>query len=100
MSLVLAVLLWFLADAPAAHQTIPITTKSDEARREYLAGRSLVENLRNTEAIPRFQEAIRLDPDFALAHLALSNVSPTATEFQAERAAAVKAMGAATEGEQ
>ena len=80
--------------------SIPITTKSDEARKEYLAGRTLVENLRNTDAIPHFQRAIALDPGFAIAHLALSNVSPTATEFQSERALAVKYIGNASEAEQ
>ena len=86
--------------ASGTSQKIPITTKSEEARREYLAGRTLVENLRNTDSINHFRKAVALDPTFALAHLALSNAAPTATEFQSERALAVKYLDKSSEGEQ
>jgi len=78
---------------------VPITTNSEQAKREYLTGRTLTENLRATEAIDHFKKAVQLDPAFATAHLALSNVAPTATEFQAERALAVKTMANVSEAE-
>src|SRR3954471_12114545 len=100
MSLLFAALLLLAGPPPATSQKIPITTTSEEARRQYLAGRTLVENLRNTDSIEHFRKAVALDPQFALGHLALSNSAPTATEFQSERALAVKYSDKASEGEQ
>jgi len=60
---------------------IAITTASEEARKEFLAGRDLTEKLRLTDSIQHFDKAIALDPNFALAHLNRANVSPTAKEF-------------------
>src|SRR4051812_37491346 len=100
MSLLVAALLLLAGPSAATSQKIPITTTSEEARREYLAGRTLVENLRNTDAIEHFRKAIALDPAFALAHLALSNSAPTTTEFQSERALAVKYLDKSSDGEQ
>src|SRR5688572_27455648 len=48
---------------------IAITTSSEEARKEFLAGRDLTEKLRLTDSIQHFDKAIALDPNFALAHL-------------------------------
>ena len=60
---------------------IAVTTSSEEARKEYLAGRDLQEKLRITDSIAHFDKAISLDPNFALAELNRANVSPTAKEF-------------------
>jgi tetratricopeptide (TPR) repeat protein len=60
---------------------IAITTSSEEARKEFLAGRDLAEKLRITDSIQHFDKAISLDPNFALAHLNRANVSPTGKEF-------------------
>jgi tetratricopeptide (TPR) repeat protein len=60
---------------------IAITTSSEEARKEFLAGRDLSEKLRLTDSIQHFDKAISLDPNFALAELNRANVSPTAKEF-------------------
>src|SRR5262249_17977872 len=57
---------------------IPVTTTSDEARKEFLQGRSLAERLLGQESIQHFDKALSLDPDFALAELARANNSPTA----------------------
>src|SRR6516162_784794 len=56
---------------------IPITTKSDEAKKEYLQGRDLSEKLLGQESLQHFDQAIALDPDFALAELARAANSPT-----------------------
>ena len=66
---------------PAADQKIPITTSSEAARAEYLGRRNLVDNLSITDSIAHFQKAIELDPNFAMAELALSGSSPTGGEF-------------------
>ena len=60
---------------------VPITTKSNDARAEYLQGRELSEKLLGQESLQHFDKAIALDPDFATAELARANNSPTAKEF-------------------
>ena len=69
------------ASANANAGKIAVTTSSEEARKEYLAGRDLQEKLRITDSIQHFDKAISLDPNFALAELNRANVSPTAKEF-------------------
>src|SRR6185295_3936864 len=60
---------------------IAVTTSSEEARKEFLAGRDLSEKLRITDSIAHFDKAISLDPNFALSELSRANSSPTAKEF-------------------
>ena len=60
-----------------AGEKIPVTTSSKEALAEFLEGRTLVDNLRLTDAIPHFQKAVAQDPGFALAHLYLAQTAPT-----------------------
>jgi tetratricopeptide (TPR) repeat protein len=60
---------------------IPVTTTSDEARKEFLTGRDLSERLLGQESLQHFDKALALDPDFAAAELARANNSPTAKEF-------------------
>jgi tetratricopeptide (TPR) repeat protein len=61
------------ANAPApAEQTptlkeVPITSKSPEAIEHFRKGRDLSDNLRQSEAASEFEQAVKLDPDFALA---------------------------------
>jgi hypothetical protein len=70
------------SNATAANNgKIAVTTSSDEARKEFLAGRDLAERLRITDSIAHFDKAISLDPNFALAELNRANASPTAKEF-------------------
>src|ERR1044071_3704084 len=78
---------------------IPITTSSEEARKEYLAGRDLQEKLRITDSIAHFNKAISLDPNFALAELNRANVSPTAKEFFDHLKKAVTLSEKASDGE-
>jgi tetratricopeptide (TPR) repeat protein len=56
------------ANAPAT-TTITATTKSPEALTHFKKGTDLFDNLRTTEAAVEFAEALKLDPDFALAHV-------------------------------
>src|SRR5271157_502046 len=60
---------------------IAITTKSNDARAEFLQGRDLSEKLLAQDSLQHFDKAIALDPDFATAELARANNSPTAKEF-------------------
>ena len=77
-------LLLLLALAGAAAEPdgkIPVTTASQGALKEFLEGRTLLENLRLTDAYPHFQKAVEQDKGFALAHLFLSQTAPTAKAF-------------------
>ena len=60
---------------------IPITTSSDEARREFLQGRDLSDRLLLQNSIQRFESAVAKDSNFALAYFNLAQVSPTAKRF-------------------
>ncbi|HJU91399.1 MAG TPA: tetratricopeptide repeat protein [Pyrinomonadaceae bacterium] len=78
---------------------IAITTSSEEARKEFLAGRDLSEKLRITDSIQHFDKAISLDQNFALAHLNRANVSPTGKEFFDHLKHAVSLADKASDGE-
>ena len=78
---------------------IAITTSSEDARKEFLAGRELSEKLRLTDSIQHFDKAISLDPNFALAHLNRANVSPTGKEFFEHLKHAVSHADKASDGE-
>ena len=87
------------APANANVGKLAVTTSSDEARKEYLAGRDLQEKLRITDSIQHFDKAISLDPNFALAELNRANVSPTAKEFFDHLKKAVALADKASDGE-
>jgi len=78
---------------------IPITTKSDEARNEFLEGRSLSEKLLAQDSLQHFDKAIALDPEFASAELARANASPTAKDFFLHLNKAVALADHASDGE-
>ncbi|MEW6511938.1 MAG: aminopeptidase [Bacteroidota bacterium] len=74
---------------------IPVTTRSGEARQNFLKGRELMEALRAREAMPYLEKAITVDPEFALAHYSLASARAIAgMPFMEElnRAAAVAGM--------
>jgi tetratricopeptide (TPR) repeat protein len=78
---------------------IAITTASEDARKEFLAGRDLSEKLRITDSIQHYDKAIALDPNFALAHLNRAIASPTAKEFFEHLKHAVTHSDKASDGE-
>jgi tetratricopeptide (TPR) repeat protein len=78
---------------------IPVTTTSEEARKEFLQGRDLAERLLIQDSIQHFDKAIALDQNFALAHLNRANVSPTAKEFFDHLKTATSLADKASEGE-
>jgi Flp pilus assembly protein TadD len=92
------------AQAPAPAQTqapkeIPITSKSAAAIDHLKKGRDLADNLRQTEAAAEFDEAVKLDPDFALALMYRGNVTPGLKGLQDIEQAKAKA-ASASNGEQ
>jgi tetratricopeptide (TPR) repeat protein len=78
---------------------IPITTASEEARKEFLQGRDLSDRLLGQESLPHFDKAVALDPDFASAELARANNSPTAKDFFDHQRKAMALADKASEGE-
>lgn len=78
---------------------VPLTTKSEDARKEYLQGRDLSEKLLAQDSLQHFDKAIALDPDFATAELARANKSPTAKEFFEHLNKAVALADKASDGE-
>lgn len=87
------------ANAPPNSGKLPITTASEEARKEFLQGRDLAERLLAQDSIQHFDKAISLDPNFAYAELARANSSQTAKEFFDHLKKAVSLKDKATEGE-
>ncbi len=71
--------------ASSSDGKIPITSSSEDARKEFLQGRDLADRLLGQESLQHFDRAIALDPDFASAELARANNSPTAKEFFAHQ---------------
>src|ERR1044072_9571180 len=66
---------------PSAAGKIPITTSSEEARKEFIQGRDLNEKLLVQDSIAHYDKAISLDANFAYAELNRAGVSPTGKEF-------------------
>ena len=87
------------AGASSEGGKIPITTKSEEARNEFLQGRALAEKLLAQDSLAHFDRAIALDPEFAAAEFARCNASPTAKEFFEHQQKAVSLADKASEGE-
>ncbi|MGH9504629.1 MAG: tetratricopeptide repeat protein [Terriglobales bacterium] len=78
---------------------IPVTTKSEDARKEFLLGRDLSEKLLAQDSVQHFDKAIALDPEFASAELARATVAATAKEFFEHLNKAVGLADKASEGE-
>ena len=87
------------ASANSESGKIPVTTASDEARKEFLQGRDLQEKLLIQDSIQHFDKAISLDPNFASAELNRANVSPTGKEFFDHLKKAVSLADKASNGE-
>ena len=86
-------------DTSAKNGKIAVTTSSDEARKEFLAGRDLSEKLRITDSVAHYDKALSLDPNFALAELSRAQASPTAKEFFEHLKKAVALSDKASDGE-
>jgi len=78
---------------------IPITTSSDEAKKEFVQGRDLFERLQANDSLQHFDKALTLDPTFASAELARANSAPTTKEFFDHLNKSVSLAEKASEGE-
>jgi tetratricopeptide (TPR) repeat protein len=78
---------------------IPLSSASDEARRLYLEGRSLSEQLRAHDGRKLFEQAAAKDPTFAMAHYQLAANSATAKDFFSHLKEASALADRASEGE-
>lgn len=85
--------------AESAGGKLPVTSASEEAKKEFLQGRDLSERLLIQDSVQHFDKAISLDPNFAAAELARANSSPTAKEFFDHLKKAVSLADKASEGE-
>lgn len=83
----------------ASDGKLPVTTRSAEARQEFLQGRDLSERLLGQESLRHFDKALALDPEFASAELARANNSPTTKEFFDHLKKAVSLADKASDGE-
>lgn len=88
-----------MAGATVNSGAVPLTSSSDEARKLYLEGRALGEQLRAHEGRERFQQALAQDPSFAMAHYQLAANAVTAKDFFEHMNEAVRLSANASEGE-
>jgi tetratricopeptide (TPR) repeat protein len=87
------------ATVPAAAGAVAITTASEDARRLYLQGRELTEQLRAHEGRELYRKALEADPSFAMAHYQLAVNSATAKDFFDHIKHAVELSGRVSDGE-
>ena len=78
---------------------IPITTRSELAKQEFMLGQQLSDNLQATKSVEHFDKAIALDPSFASAYLNRANNSFTTKEFFDNLKGAMDHMENVSEGE-
>ena len=88
-----------VATARADGDKIPVTTSSDEAKKEFMLGRDLAEKLLIQDSIQHYDKAIALDSSFATAELNRATSSPTAREFFEHLNKAVSLADKASAGE-
>lgn len=85
--------------AATAGGKIPVSSSSEDAKKEFLQGRDLAEKLQAQDSLQHFDKAISLDPNFASAELARANASQTAKEFFDHLNKAMSLADKASEGE-
>ena len=78
---------------------IPVTSSSEEAKKEFMQARDMAERLLAQDSLQHYDKAISLDPNFASAELGRANASPTAKEFFDHLKKAVSLADKASEGE-
>jgi tetratricopeptide (TPR) repeat protein len=78
---------------------VPVSTKSEEAKKLYDEGLARFDQIRFHDARQKFQQAAAKDPEFAMAHYQLALTSPSNKETVAHTKQAVALAGKASEGE-
>jgi tetratricopeptide (TPR) repeat protein len=87
------------ATGTASRGKMPVTTRSEVARRLYVKGLEYADQLRFLEAREQFQQAVVEDSGFAMAHYYLALNSPTAKAFRIHVDQAARLADKASEGE-
>jgi tetratricopeptide (TPR) repeat protein len=82
-----------------AVMTLPVTTASDDARRDFLKGLYALDMGRVNDANTLFEKAADKDPGFALGYLMTANSSASTEEFTTNLAKAVELAGDVSEAE-
>ena len=85
---------------PDNESKVPVTTSSKKALQYFMKGRDLQESLQGQESIQYFEKAVSEDPDFALAYIYLSLVTPRPEDFFKIYQQAVEKMDKVSIGEQ
>jgi tetratricopeptide (TPR) repeat protein len=85
--------------ASAEITEIPITTASEAARVDFLAGQQLSDVARPQEANELFRAAVEKDPTFAYAYLNIASTATSAEEFNANVEKAMEHIVHASDGE-
>jgi tetratricopeptide (TPR) repeat protein len=99
LGLAVVALAGFGCSKSAEEGKIPITTKSDVAKSEFLQGRAMMDQIRVHEAAGHFEKAVEADSTFAMAELYLAQSSATTAEFLAHLKKAEELSNNASEGE-
>lgn len=84
---------------PPPPDKLPVTTSSPEALAAFLNGRDRLEMLRAADAREFFQQAVALDPSFALAWWGLANAAAGPSEFFSSLEKAVELSGNTSDAE-
>jgi Flp pilus assembly protein TadD len=86
------------AETAAADATLTITSRSTEAVEHMKRGEHLLDNLRPVDAAVEFNQALEIDPEFALARALLGQATPGAAGLK-EIETAASATSGVSEGE-
>ena len=97
--LIVMVLVGFGCAKKTDEGKVPITTSSEDAKKEYLQGRDLAERLLGQNSIQHFENAVAKDSNFAMAYFQLAQVAPTTKAFFANMNKAKALTDKASEGE-
>ncbi|MGA9362740.1 MAG: tetratricopeptide repeat protein [Bacteroidota bacterium] len=98
-ALIVMVLLWVGCAKKTDEGKVPITTSSEDAKKEYLQGRDLLERSLAQNSIQHFENAVAKDSNFAMAYFLLAQVSPTTKGFLDNMKKATALADKASEGE-
>lgn len=88
------------AALPAQAQLLPVTTKSEEAREHFEAGRTAAHHYQFAEAREHLDAAIAADPTFVLAHLHRGGSAAQRSELEDYLSRAAANRDGVSEGEQ
>ncbi len=84
----------------AVATSLPVTTKSKQARALYEKGFSDLLNLHSAAALAKWRNALQKDPDFALGHMLLGHFTTDPAEQRSERSKALSLKKRASRPEQ